>query len=117
LKFITKHLLLKHAGLSLGLVCVPMLMPQGGLLGGLGFGMTLLGFMINLPGIIILNRFASVPPWPYLFIPAMILLTELTVFVIPKYILVVLRKKRLAKTITADAATTRADANRGTPEK
>jgi membrane-bound ClpP family serine protease len=116
-KIIPKHMLLKHAGLSLVLLCVPMLMPQGGLLGGIGFGMTLLGFLINLPGITILKLFGGAPASPYLMLPAMILLTELTVFVIPKYIIGVLRKKRAAKPSPAGDASTRADAGLGTPEE
>ena len=110
-------MMLAHAGLSLVLVCVPIFMPQGGLLGGVGFYMTLLGFLINFPGLLILNRMGNFPSAPALLIPGMILLTELTAFVIPVYIFGMLRKKRLAKAATAAAAATRADAGPSTPEE
>lgn len=97
MKIIPKHMMMKHAGVSLVLLYLPIIMAMGGLLGGIGYGMTLIGFLLNFPGVLILKVVGGFLP-PRITPLVMVLLTELIVFVIPKYIIDTRKKAKESRT-------------------
>ena len=94
MKMNLKRLMIMHAGLSLVLLCVPMLlMPGSGVLGGIGYWMTMVGFLLNLPGVFVQHHLKTCFPTQFIMF-WMVALTEVIVFIIPKLIINMVKGKK-----------------------